>query len=131
MNMYITDTTAPQLPPGTPGSVIPITAIDTANKYVFNTGGPFGAPGVVRASGGVVTPDNEVTTADLESEVFNTPMDALVDLWQTRYGNNWVDISEVMEDRFYGRAYKRLRSMGQLEVHYLTDRARFVCRKPE
>lgn len=67
---------------------------------------------------------------DLQSEAFSTPIDTLIDLWLTRYGNEWVDLERIENDEFYGLAYKRLKSLGQLETHYLTDRARFVCRKP-
>jgi hypothetical protein len=73
---------------------------------------------------------DEVSMKDLQSEAFNTPIDTLIDLWLTRYGNEWVDMDKIEGDEFYVLAYKRLKSLGQLETHYLTDRARFVCRKP-
>ena len=41
------------------------------------------------------------------------------------------EIETVEEDEFFLIAYKRLRQMAQIEMHYLTDRARYVCRKPE
>lgn len=69
--------------------------------------------------------------ADLNSEVFNAKIDDLINLWVTRYGNEWVDLVDIETDEFYLRVYKRLRQLGQLEQHYLTDRSRFVCRKPE
>ena len=120
MTVYTTNTSAP------------MTVLQNGNVTLGQvSGGPFGSSGVLRAPGGVITEENSVTEQDLESEVFNTPIEALVNLWQTRYGNNWVDLAEVMDDRFYARVFKRLRSMGMLESHYLTDRARFVCRKPE
>ena len=72
-----------------------------------------------------------VSMADLDSDVFNAKVETLVDLWLARYGNNWVDIDEVERDKTFVLIYKRLRSMGKLEVHFLTDRAKFVCRKPE
>jgi hypothetical protein len=73
---------------------------------------------------------DKVSMKDLQSEAFNTPIDTLIDLWLTRYGNEWVDMDKIEGDEFYVLAYKRLKSLGQLETHYLTDRARFVCRKP-
>lgn len=79
----------------------------------------------------VITTDIEVSMEDLNSDVFSAKLDTLINLWVTRYGNNWVDLDQVMEDVFYGRVYKRLKAMGELEVHFLTDRARFVCRRPE
>lgn len=66
-----------------------------------------------------------------EHAAFNSPISTLVDLWVTRFGNEWVDLETVEEDEFFLIAYKRLRQMAQIEVHYLTDRARYVCRKPE
>lgn len=76
----------------------------------------------------------EVTTNMIEineHEAFSTPVSVLVDLWVTRFGNEWVDLDLIEEDKFFLIAYKRLRQMAQIEMHYLTDRARYVCRKPE
>lgn len=97
-----------------------------------STGGPFGnTTGTVTAPKGVITNTDSVTMKQLESEAFNAPIERLIDLWLTRYGNEWVDLETVENEEFFALAYKRLKSLGQLETHYLTDRARFVCRKPE
>lgn len=73
-----------------------------------------------------------VTESEQQNDpVFQAPVAALVDLWVEKYGHAWVDVSEVEKDPFYGRAYARLKSLGALEVHYLTDRSKYVCRKPE
>lgn len=66
-----------------------------------------------------------------EHEAFNTSIATLLDLWVTRFGNEWVDLEDIENDAFFAIAYKRLKQMGELEQHYLTDRARYVCRKPE
>ena len=66
-----------------------------------------------------------------EHEAFKTPVATLLNLWLTRYGNEWIDLEDIEKDEFFGIAYKRLKQMGELEQHYLTDRARYVCRKPE
>ena len=71
------------------------------------------------------------TSKELEHEAYNVAVDALIDLWVTRYGNEWVDLSEIEQDEFFRLAYRRLKQMGELETHYLTDRARYVCRRPE
>lgn len=66
-----------------------------------------------------------------EHDAFNTPIATLLDLWLTRFGNEWIDLEDIEKDEFFAIAYKRLKQMGELEQHYLTDRARYVCRKPE
>jgi len=66
-----------------------------------------------------------------ENAAFKAPISVLVDLWVTRFGNEWVDLDVIEADEFFSIAYKRLRQMAQIEMHYLTDRARYVCRKPE
>ena len=97
-----------------------------------STGGPFGnTTGTVTAPGGVITDIDRVSMQQLASEAFNIPVERLIDLWLTRYGNEWMELETIQKDEFFALAYKRLKSLGQLETHYLTDRARFVCRKPE
>lgn len=93
-------------------------------------GGTTTFKSTVTAPGGVVTDMDSVRSAQLDHEVFDAAIETLLDLWVARYGNEWVDIDKIMNDEFFALAYKRLRSLGQLEQHYLTDRARFVCRKP-
>ncbi len=75
--------------------------------------------------------DSLITMVDLEKDVFKTPIDTLINLWVTRFGNEWVDLETIDEDDFFRNAYKRLKQLGHLEQHYLTDRAKYVCRKPE
>jgi len=75
--------------------------------------------------------DSEITSAMLESEAFNIPVSRLVDVWVTRFGNKWVDLETLEGDEFFNSAFKRLKQLGEVEVHYLTDRARYVCRMPE
>lgn len=75
--------------------------------------------------------DNDITSEDLKSEVYNAKIEDLVNLWVTRFGNEWVDLVEIERENFFLHAYQRLKQLGQLEQHYLTDRSRFVCRKPE
>lgn len=84
--------------------------------------------------GDQITASNEVLTNCIEikeHDAFKTPISTLVDLWLTRFGNEWTDLEEIEKDEFFAIAYKRLKQMGELEQHYLTDRARYVCRKPE
>ena len=59
------------------------------------------------------------------------PTTRLIDLWVARFGHDWVDLQDVVEDQFYKAAYDRMRREGELEVHFLTDRSKYVCRNPK
>ena len=74
---------------------------------------------------------HDVTTSDLGKDVFRIPIDRLLALWTARFGNGWVNMEVIAADEFFMLAYHRLKSLGELENHYLTDRARYVCRVPE
>jgi hypothetical protein len=78
-----------------------------------------------------VQPMSALKEKELNHAAMETPIYTLLNLWVARYGNEWVDLDEIKNDEFFSLAHKRLAQMGQLEQHYLTDRARFVCRKPE
>lgn len=109
---------------------------DTTNGAysISSLGGPFGSTGpthTLTAPGGVITDLDRINMADLTSEIFEAKIDDLLNLWVARFGNEWVDLDKLEDDQTFTRVYKRLRQTGQLEQHYLTDRARFVCRKPE
>lgn len=72
-----------------------------------------------------------LTEKDLGRDAFNIPVERLVDLWCAKFGNTWVNLVDLEDDIFFVHAYKRLKALGELEVHYLTDRACYVCRVPE
>ena len=71
------------------------------------------------------------TSMELDHPAYDAPVSVLIDMWVVRFGNDWVDIETIDNDDFFKQAFKRLKGMGELEVHYLTDRARYVCRKPK
>ena len=75
--------------------------------------------------------DSEITSMELESEAFKVPVDNLVNIWVLRFGHDWVELERIEEDAFFSLAFKRLKQLGEVEVHFLTDRARYVCRMPE
>jgi len=75
--------------------------------------------------------ESEITTAMLDSEAFNVPVNRLIDVWVARFGNKWIDLETLEGDEFFSHAFKRLKQLGEVEVHFLTDRARYVCRMPE
>jgi hypothetical protein len=120
--------------PPSSGSAGQVLTSGATNTGAFNTAIGFSSPsnstGTFRAPDGVITRAIEVSMEDLESLPFSTPIETLINLWVARYGNEWVDVNDVLAEEFYGLTYKRLKSMGKLETHYLTNRARFVCRKP-
>lgn len=90
---------------------------------IVSSGGPFGA--------NVGAPIHPTLRSEaLESEAFALPVARLVDLWVTKYSNDWIDIAELQDDGFWHHVYVRLKALGEVETHYLTDRARYVCRKP-
>ena len=84
--------------------------------------------GIVRAR---LFVSSEITSAMLESEAFNIPVDSLINVWVIRFGHDWVELERIEEDAFFSSAFKRLKQLGEVEVHFLTDRARYVCRMPE
>ena len=75
--------------------------------------------------------ESEITSAMLESEAFKVSVDDLVNVWIVRFGHDWVALESIEEDAFFSLAFKRLKQLGEVEVHFLTDRARYVCRMPE
>lgn len=117
-NVWITNGTA--APPSSWQTLTTTTAPNTISS------GAFGRTGI---------PNPPITDATdsklLSSEVFELPVERLIDLWLAKYGNEWIDLVELQDDSFYSLVYMRLKSLGELEVHYLTDRARYVCRKPK
>lgn len=118
MSTHITASTTLPLQPG---SWVEVSNTTTGH---LSMGGPFG-----RTS---VAPINEELSSskELDSEAFTVPVDRLIDLWTAKFGNEWVDMVDIATDAFFSGAYKRLKQLGELETHYLTDRSRYVCRKP-
>jgi hypothetical protein len=117
------------------------TAGPPANMHSNITGSSFtnqSATITIRDGGAEIASINKyghtesyLTMIDLEKDVFNISVETLINLWVTRFGNEWVDLETIDNDDFFVNAYKRLKQLGHLEQHYLTDRAKYVCRKPE
>ena len=61
----------------------------------------------------------------------DVPTNRLIDIWVARWGHDWVDLADVTEDPFFHDAFLRMKREGELEVHFLTDRAKYVCRNPK
>jgi hypothetical protein len=60
----------------------------------------------------------------------DVPIEVLADLWLLRFGDAWVDQDSICQDDFFRNAFIRLRQRGYIQQHFLTDRAKYVCRKP-
>lgn len=71
-------------------------------------------------------PVNQTTQSNENDHV---SLDVMHDLWDVRWGNNWVSIETIEADAFFSKAYKAMREAGEIETHYLTDRATYVCRR--
>jgi hypothetical protein len=69
-------------------------------------------------------------TDPIHASLTTLPSELLIDIWECRFGNDWVDLVELVDDPFFIGVAQRLRTEGELEAHYLTDRARLMCRKP-
>ena len=53
--------------------------------------------------------------------VYSIPLSALVNLWRARYGDTWVDVSELEED-FWSDASARLHTNKKMEeLNHHTD----------
>lgn len=95
--------------------------------------------GLITGMPTVVSSDNSwerhnvahIRSDHLKHEVFDVPVDQLIDLWVCRFGNDWISLTEIAQDDFYKLAYTRLKQIGELEVHYLSDRAEYTCRVPK
>jgi hypothetical protein len=85
----------------------------------------------VTAQGLVVEMAMALSESELRCEQFDMPVERLINLWLAKYGNDWVDVALVLNDNYYKYVYKRLKALNELEQHYLTDRSKFVCRKPD
>ena len=106
---------------------LPIGASNVTQTTALNSVGTINAESLIAK----LVVDSQIVSMELESEAFTVPVSRLIDLWLVRFGNTWVDMTTLEEDVFFNNAFKRLKQLGEVEVHYLTDRARYVCRKPE
>jgi hypothetical protein len=56
-----------------------------------------------------------------EEPVYTIPLSELVNLWRARYGDTWVDVSEIEED-FWSDASARLHTNKKMEeLNHHTD----------
>ena len=50
-----------------------------------------------------------------KNPVYSIPLSELVNLWRARYGDTWVDVSEI-EDVFWEEASSRLHTNNMMEI---------------
>ena len=50
-----------------------------------------------------------------KNPVYSIPLSELVNLWRVRYGDTWVDVSEI-EDEFWEEASSRLHQNNMMEI---------------
>lgn len=105
-------------------------SIIATNTFLGQAQTALGAANPALAQSSLQVKEPAFTLRELEMEVFNIPVYTLTNLWLAKYGNEWVALADLHDDEFFHYAYARLRSLGQLETHFLTDRAKYVCRKP-
>lgn len=59
--------------------------------------------------------------SDLDHAVFKTPVEALINMWVAKYGEDWVSKDLVLDDPFFEWAAMRLRSLSKLEEQSFTE----------
>jgi len=79
----------------------------------------------------ILEPQARMLTDPTQESLTTLPSERLVDMWECRFGNNWIDLDTIVDDPFFSAIAIRLRAEGELEAHYLTDRSRLMCRKPK
>jgi hypothetical protein len=67
---------------------------------------------------------DEVTHDDLNHAAYHTPVETLVGMWLTKYGNEWVKDDDVDTDEFFKHARIRLTALGRLESHQIAGNGR-------
>jgi len=78
----------------------------------------------------ILEPQARMLTDPTRANLTTVPSERLIDIWECRFGNDWVDMDTIADDDFFSEIAIRLRTEGELEAHFLTDRARLMCRKP-
>ena len=74
------------------------------------------------------------TTNEIEKmydEVESIPIAQLRDLWIVKYGNAWVDVSDLDVDLFYTAVCRRLMYAGFMEKHHIPTKMESVFRIKE
>jgi hypothetical protein len=114
------------------GPLLPYDAVGSAYGIREYVSGPswVTTTGVVTQT--TPTPSHAAMSNDIENNpAYTASVATLVDLWQQKFGNAWVDLPEVTADAFFMVAYTRLKHLGRLEEVYLYDKVKTVVRIPE
>ena len=121
------------------GSNLQVPTVHT-NATLIRASNSWPVSDTVTAASSVVVGDLKITaecgevvavqSSALTHPAYDCSLDFLEDLWVTRFGHDWTDYEEIRDDAFFEVAYLRLRQAARLEQHYLTDRSKYVIRKP-
>ena len=81
------------------------------NIYTTNNTGMLGQSGIGQQI--PVTPRKPPRNPN-DCEAYSMPLSALVNLWRAKYGDKWVDVSEI-DDEFWSDASARLHRNSKME----------------
>jgi hypothetical protein len=65
---------------------------------------------------------------DLQHEAMKAPLSSLANMWTMRWGNDWVNEQEFMDDNFWRLTLIRLLGANKLEKHNLINQYHSVYR---
>lgn len=65
---------------------------------------------------------------DLKHEAMQAPLSSLSDMWTVRWGSDWVEEQEFMDDDFWRLTLTRLIAANKLEKHNLVNQYHCVYR---
>ena len=100
------------------------------SSLTYSTAGRYAIDNMSQSHSRVSDAEQYTNSVDIKGAAYETPIDSLDALWLVKYGNEWVTDVQFNEN-FWEVAAERLRQMGRLEKHYLTDRACYVYRIPK
>jgi len=93
----------------------------TATEVAFAKKMGLSAQDYAKAVQQINTPVTMTTFNPNKDPVYSIPLSALVNLWRARYGDTWVDVSELEED-FWSDASARLHTNKMMEeLNHHTD----------
>jgi hypothetical protein len=84
------------------------------NIYTTNNTGVLGQAQIVGAIPSTAIPTPRKSRNPNDCEAYVMPLSSLVNLWRAKYGDKWVDVSEI-DDEFWSDASARLHRNSKME----------------